>query len=172
MLIREHIIELRNDLLMTKSLDSSYLIGELLDTVLSLDFEKIDQKKSALMISDTFRIDILGEKNKFCDLYFEVLDDNIIDIQIGKGGCEYLYYFKVDDYSKLNKLKLELNELLKMQIQEELTYCNERIIKAHCILIDKGNLGLKNNKEYKIVLGNCLFNAKKSVIKRNYDSWV
>lgn len=171
MFTREEIVELRRTLDSANEFDGVYLIEVLLDVILELDYDKIDSKCSQLEISDSFQVNIISKNGKHCDLYFEVLDDNYLDIQIGKGGCEFLYYFKIDEYSKLNRVKKLIHLLLSTNIDEELTYCNNKLIKASCFLNFPTGSDINENNQFTIILGGCLFNESKQIVKNHYQPW-
>jgi hypothetical protein len=91
------------------------------------------------------------------------MEDSIIDIQINTGG-EFLYFYKVQDWSSIQELNSMLEILFHSGIHEELVFCDGKLVQA--------KYSVKNSDmEFSSVMGNCFF-GKKTFKITEYEPWM
>ena len=71
----------------------------------------------------------------------------------------------------MKKVRDAIDDLLKSKIREELTYCNEKIIKAKYQFAN-GSGDVLDARECTIILGGCFFWNQKTNETNKYEPWV
>ena len=140
-----------------------------------IDKKLINFKKSKFSFNkdlSSFVVTLIPINESFCDLYFYIYKDSKIDIQIGKGFGEFLYFQEIKSISDLWKLKSTFEDLFYYTIEEEITYCNDRIIKSkYHMTIHYSN---KHTEPFNFssFFGACWFWKIKRIEKRTYNPWI
>jgi len=144
------------------------LLTPILDFILKIDFELIDLEKSLLSFSD-LKVELVSNKGKYCDIYYEVTNGNNVDIQIGYGG-EYLYNQMIRNDNDMVLLRRSLEDIFYRKIIEKITYCGEKIIQSNYTVFHDENFDVEKSN-FSANFGNCWF-KKKKIRLTEYSPWI
>lgn len=169
MISKEEIISIYDSLKNFNEISGELLIKIYLEYVLDIDFEKIDIVKSELILNESFQLNLISKKKNNCSIYLEILEGNIVDIQLNEGG-EYLYFYKIEDWTNVKNYRSALENLLKFEVKEKLTYCDTKLVSATYTIDYLFDNEVKSN-DYTIILGSCFF-GKKRITEKIYKPWL
>ncbi|MEP1035102.1 hypothetical protein [Ekhidna sp.] len=150
-------------------------IGYILSIVLSL-LTQISKKKICLRESkfiikeDSYLIKLFPKENSCCPIFFEMLNQNEIDIQLNQGG-EYLYLQPIQNISDGLKLRNAVSDILRNEIIEEVLKIEGSIRKVTYTVYQTID-GKSRPYVYSNVLGQILPWKKKDREKITYQPWI
>jgi hypothetical protein len=150
------------------------IVREIFNFIIEINFDDVNCEDSITEYNDEtncYEIALIGKNNLKCNLFFEISENNIINIHIGKGYGEYLFSQKIESLQDLHKLKYTLNDLFCNPIREKLIYCNDKLILSEYKV--PYNLDGKIS-EYKFTsfLGSCWFWQMKWNKENEYKPWL
>jgi hypothetical protein len=157
-------------LIITHELSEEYLIKIILEEIMDIEKQKWDIKNSRIKYGETFQLNLVSKNAKNCDIYFEICEPCIVDIQLGRGA-EYLFRYRHIDFSDTYKLRDSIKDILDNQILENLTLCNGKISKVDYTVTHTFSKTESIKHNYSVILGGCFFWNKKTKTSRIYQSW-
>jgi hypothetical protein len=157
-----------------KEIDQLLVVKEILSYINEIEPNAIDPNHSTCGVNEEtqcFVIRLISNNSSKCELNFEVTENVVVNIHIGKGWGEYLFSQKHTEWSDITKLRSTLNDLFTFPIEEELVYCEDKIIRCQYIVPYEED-GLTKPYIFKSVFGTCWFWQEKWEKKSTYEAWL
>lgn len=104
-------------------------------------------------------------------LFFEISENNFVNIHIGKGYGEYLYNQKIENWEDVFKLRSTLNDLFYNSVKEKLVYCNDKLIRCEYTVLYEEH-GVVKPYEFSSYFGTCWFWQIKQEKENRYSAWI
>lgn len=150
------------------------IVKEIFDFLVELNYDCVDTEKSTMKyIEETscYQIGLRAKNGDLCDLFFEISEDNVVNINIGKGYGEYLFSQDILNLQDIYKLRNTLRNLFTNSIEENLIFCNDKLTKCEYTImceIDGKNLPYHFASNF----GSCWFWQMKWDKKNIYNAWL
>ena len=152
-------------------LNKDYLLRLYFDFLFQIDKKKINVEQSKFLhINDGYKIILISKGDSSCTIYFEILNETVVDIQLNKGG-EFLPLQPISDLSDVYKLRRALSDLFQSVIKEEL-FIVENKIKRVKYTVYLNNVNASSSQEYISSYGVIFPWQKKVIESKIYGAWL
>ncbi len=157
--------------LKTKASFEADVLKTVLELILKIDNSQIDNSQSEFSERNgEYELRIYSKSRENCNLFISFLHENIVDIQLNKGG-EYLHLQRHESKHDLDKLDSAMRDILFYPIAETLTFCEEKLIKAVYRVNHNFNGEISQN-DYVMSFGSCWPWKSKRVEQNDYLPWI